>query len=113
MTWNGFAEMPAGRSSRLRSRKAWARQLLDAVHAGRFPKDALSPSALRKLLSLRDEHVNELVRKHWGEVKGATTDEMRRNIEALPPDGFEIVCFPVKVHRASAGWTRAVAILPG
>jgi hypothetical protein len=29
----------------------------------------------------------------------------------LPPDGFDIVCFPVKVHRGSAGWTRAVAIL--
>jgi hypothetical protein len=31
-------------------------------------------------------------------------------LAALPPDGFDIVCFPVKVHRASAGWTRAVAI---
>ena len=37
--------------------------------------------------------------------------EKLHNLEALPPDGFEIVCFPVKVHRASAGWTRAVAIL--
>ena len=26
-------------------------------------------------------------------------------------DGFEIIAFPVKVHRGSAGWTRAVAIL--
>ena len=33
-------------------------------------------------------------------------------LEALPPDGFQVVCFPVKVHRGSAGWTRAVAILP-
>jgi kynurenine formamidase len=32
------------------------------------------------------------------------------NLATLPPDGFDIVCFPVKVHRASAGWTRAVAI---
>ncbi|HEX4262262.1 MAG TPA: cyclase family protein [Acetobacteraceae bacterium] len=38
--------------------------------------------------------------------------EKLHNLEALPPDGFEVVCFPVKVHRASAGWTRAVAILP-
>jgi kynurenine formamidase len=37
--------------------------------------------------------------------------EKLQNLDALPPDGFEIVCFPVKVHRASAGWTRAVAIL--
>lgn len=38
--------------------------------------------------------------------------EKLHNLEALPPDGFEIACFPVKVHRGSAGWTRAVAILP-
>ena len=39
--------------------------------------------------------------------------EKLHNLEALPPDGFTIAAFPVKVHRASAGWTRAVAILPG
>jgi len=39
--------------------------------------------------------------------------EKLHNLEALPADGFDVVCFPVKVHRASAGWTRAVAILPG
>src|SRR6201990_3552391 len=32
------------------------------------------------------------------------------NLADLPAHGFDIVCFPVKVHRASAGWTRAVAI---
>jgi kynurenine formamidase len=37
--------------------------------------------------------------------------EKLSNLEALPPDGFQVVCFPVKVHRGSAGWTRAVAIL--
>ena len=39
--------------------------------------------------------------------------EKLHNLEALPPDGFQVVCFPVKVHRASAGWTRAVAIIDG
>lgn len=38
--------------------------------------------------------------------------EKLSNLEQLPPDGFEVVCFPVKVDRGSAGWTRAVAILP-
>jgi len=38
--------------------------------------------------------------------------EKLSNLDKLPPDGFEIVCFPVKVHRASGSWTRAVAILP-
>lgn len=39
--------------------------------------------------------------------------EKLSNLEALPADGFQVVCFPVKVHRGSAGWTRAVAILEG
>jgi len=33
------------------------------------------------------------------------------NLESLPPNGFRIACFPVKIKAASAGWTRAVAIL--
>lgn len=37
--------------------------------------------------------------------------EKLHNLEVLPAEGFSIACFPVKVHRASAGWTRAVAIL--
>ncbi|MBL4800236.1 MAG: cyclase family protein [Oleispira sp.] len=28
----------------------------------------------------------------------------------LPATGFRVACFPVKIHAASAGWTRAVAI---
>jgi kynurenine formamidase len=37
--------------------------------------------------------------------------EKLANLEALPPHGFKVACFPVKVHKASGGWTRAVAIL--
>ena len=32
-------------------------------------------------------------------------------LDQLPADGLQVVCFPVKVHRGSAGWTRAVAII--
>jgi kynurenine formamidase len=39
--------------------------------------------------------------------------EKLHNLEALPPTGFTISCLPVKVRGGSAGWTRAVAILPG
>lgn len=37
--------------------------------------------------------------------------EKLHNLETLPPHGFMICCFPVKIKNASAGWTRAVAIL--
>jgi len=33
------------------------------------------------------------------------------NLHLLPPHGFMVSCFPVKITGASAGWTRAVAIL--
>lgn len=36
--------------------------------------------------------------------------EKLANLEQLPPHGFEISCFPVKIKAASAGWTRAVAV---
>lgn len=37
--------------------------------------------------------------------------EKLHNLEALPSTGFTVCCFPVKVEAASAGWTRAVAII--
>jgi kynurenine formamidase len=36
--------------------------------------------------------------------------EKLHNLESIPPFGFEVACFPVKIRGASAGWTRAVAI---
>lgn len=37
--------------------------------------------------------------------------EKLTNLDRLPPYGFKVVCFPIKIEGASAGWTRAVAIL--
>lgn len=37
--------------------------------------------------------------------------EKLHNLEALPPFGFMVACFPVKIKGASAAWTRAVAIV--
>ncbi len=37
--------------------------------------------------------------------------EKLHNLEALPAHGFQVSCFPVKIRAASAGWTRAVAII--
>ncbi|WP_174291955.1 cyclase family protein [Sphingomonas bacterium] len=46
-----------------------------------------------------------------GRTIGYCHIEKLQNLEALPPAGFTVCCFPVKIHAASAGWTRAVAIL--
>ena len=37
--------------------------------------------------------------------------EKLHNLESLPAKGFSVCCFPVKIRGASAGWTRAVAII--
>ena len=37
--------------------------------------------------------------------------EKLHNLEMLPSSGFTVSCFPVKIRGASAGWTRAVAIV--
>jgi len=36
--------------------------------------------------------------------------EKLHNLEALPPHGFQVACFPMKIRGGSAGWTRPVAI---
>ena len=36
--------------------------------------------------------------------------EKLHGLEQLPATGFEVICFPVKLKAASAGWTRAVAV---
>lgn len=37
--------------------------------------------------------------------------EKLHNLESLPAHHFKVCCFPVKIKNASAGWTRAVAII--
>ena len=37
--------------------------------------------------------------------------EKLANLDKLPPFGFKVACFPIKIKAASAGWARPVAIL--
>jgi len=46
-----------------------------------------------------------------GMVRGYCHIEKLANLESLPATGFEVICFPVKVKAASAGWCRPVAVL--
>ncbi len=46
-----------------------------------------------------------------GRHRGYCQIEKLTNLDQLPATGFMVACFPVKLHRASAGWTRAVAII--
>jgi kynurenine formamidase len=46
-----------------------------------------------------------------GRIRPYYQIEKLANLAALPPHGFMVSCFPVKIERASAGWIRAVAIV--
>lgn len=46
-----------------------------------------------------------------GMVRGYCHIEKMAALETLPASGFEVVCFPVKVKGASAGWCRPVALI--
>ena len=47
-----------------------------------------------------------------GRTQGYYQMEKLAHLDQLPPIGFQVICFPVKIHKASAGWVRAVAVLP-
>jgi kynurenine formamidase len=46
-----------------------------------------------------------------GRERGYCHIEKLANLDQLPATGFTICCFPFKIRAASAGWTRAVAII--
>ncbi len=82
---------------RLTGTDAWS---CDApfIHSSNRHAQAGDPSLLRSAHKL-------------GRNIGCCHLEKLSNLEALPPDGFFINCFPHKIRGASGGWTRAVAIL--
>ncbi len=36
--------------------------------------------------------------------------EKLTNLDQLPPSGFKVACFPIKIKKASAGFVRVVAM---
>ena len=46
-----------------------------------------------------------------GRIRPYWQIEKLTNLAALPPHGFKLSCFPVKIEGASAGWIRAVALV--
>ena len=38
--------------------------------------------------------------------------EKMANLDLLPPHGFTVIAMPIKIYRGSAGFVRAVALVP-
>ncbi len=69
--------------SLLASRRDWALQFLAAVDAGTIDKQTVAADTQRKLLLHNNEEITNLVRKHFGDIAGATTAQMQQRIDQL------------------------------
>jgi putative heme-binding domain-containing protein len=65
------------------SRRPWTLELLNAVAAGRIAADAIPAADVRKMTVHDDEQIAGLVRRHWGDIEGASTAEMQQEIQRL------------------------------
>jgi putative membrane-bound dehydrogenase-like protein len=59
------------------SRGPWNRQFLEAIDAGRIDKKSIPLDVVRKMTLHRDARIAALVKKHWKNIRGATTAEMQ------------------------------------
>ncbi|MBI3465659.1 MAG: c-type cytochrome, partial [Planctomycetes bacterium] len=67
----------------LASRRAWSLALLQAIDSKRVDAALVPQTIVRKLLFHRDDQIASLVRQHFGEIQGATTEAMREQIDRL------------------------------
>jgi putative heme-binding domain-containing protein len=65
----------------LLSRRDWSKEWLAAVDQGAIPPKAIPRHAVRQMLLHSDDAIAKLVRKHWGDLKGATSAEMQKDID--------------------------------
>ena len=59
----------------LASRPPWARQLLDAVDAGKVPRTDLTAFAARQIDQLHDNALSARVKSLWGEIRPTSTEK--------------------------------------
>lgn len=88
--------------------------LLDAgvrvIGTDAFSLDAPFDNIIRRFAETRDHSV--LWPAHlMGRQREYCQIERLANLQELPAHGFDVICFPVKIARAGAGWTRAVAVI--
>jgi len=67
----------------LASRSTWALGFLEAIDQGKIDPKTVPLDVARQLTVHRDERVAKLVAKHWGKLEGATTGEMKQQLERL------------------------------
>lgn len=69
--------------SLLVSRPDWSKFLAAAMAENEVPAKSIPLATVRKMLLHRDSQIAALIKQHWGEVKGATTEQMRKDVDRL------------------------------
>lgn len=67
----------------LASRKGWTLALLEAIEAGKIDAATIPRDVARKFSVHRDSRIAALVQKQFGNIDGATTEQMREQIDRL------------------------------
>ncbi len=67
----------------LTSRVGRSRQLLEAVEAGKIDQQTFEPGVIDKLRLHEDPKIQELIQRHFGQRRVATTKEMQDEIQRL------------------------------
>ncbi len=87
---HGYGKMSSPLRSRARAvlfrRKAWALAFLKGVDGGRYPAAEIAVEELRPLALFKDKQLDELVRKHWGNVQPGTSEDKLAEVRRLTND---------------------------
>lgn len=87
---HGYGKMNSSLRSRARavlfSRKTWALPFLEGVNRGTYPAAEVAVEELRPLALFKDKQLDELVRKHWGNVQPGTSEDKLAEVRRLTND---------------------------
>jgi putative heme-binding domain-containing protein len=70
----------------LLSRKSWAKAFLREIDAGHFAAKEISTEQLRLVALHKDRLLDDLVRKHWGNIQPGTPEEKLAEMRRLSND---------------------------
>ncbi len=85
-----YPRLPASLRSRVRetllSRAAWARMFLQEVDRRHFDAKEVPPDQLRSVAIYKDPALDDLVRKHWGNIQPGTPEEKLAEMRRISND---------------------------
>jgi putative heme-binding domain-containing protein len=67
----------------LASRKAWSKQFLGEVDAWRIKANTIPLDVVQQMALHDDPDINASIKKHWGKVRGSTTEEKQQEMKRV------------------------------